>query len=197
MAVTQKPALSVTGQFQGRSVLLTGGTGFIGGLVLESLLRTTDVAKVYVLLRSKGTDSANQRLKQLLQRNIFHQVRDKQQLLSKATALEADVTLPDLGLSATQYADIQQQLHIIIHCAADIRLEVNIHSALKTNYGGTQAVLQLACGCKQLAALVHTSSCFVNMNQPCSSVVLEQLYPLQFGNKTVDCRELVQVFQQA
>jgi nucleoside-diphosphate-sugar epimerase len=65
------------------------------------------------------------------------------------------------------------------------RPQVDIHSALRSNYLGTQQVLQLACRCQQLKALVHTSSCFVNMNQPRSSVVQEQIYPLRFGSMWV------------
>jgi nucleoside-diphosphate-sugar epimerase len=62
-------------------------------------------------------------------------------------------------------------------------LQVDIHTALRSNYLGTQQVLDLACGCKQLKALVHTSSCFVNMNQPRSSVVQEHIYPLTYGTR--------------
>lgn len=58
---------SIAEQFRGATVLLTGSTGFIGSLVLELLLRTTDVAKVYVLLRQKGSSTAAERLVQLLQ----------------------------------------------------------------------------------------------------------------------------------
>lgn len=63
--------------------------------------------------------------------------------------------------------------------------QVDIQTALRSNYLGTQEVLQLASACKQLKGLVHTSSCFVNMNQPRSSVVQERIYPLKFGDRCV------------
>lgn len=115
-------------------------------------------------------------------------------------ALTALVHCPD-GLVTSRHCSMPQTLllqqvccaHRVLAAAADIRLEADIHSALHCNYNGTKAVLQLACGCKQLKALVHTSSCFVNMNLPCSSVVHERLYPLSFGTREVDCEELVQV----
>jgi hypothetical protein len=191
-------------------------------------------------------------------------VREQQHLLAKVSAVNGDITQPGLGLAPAITHQLQQQLHIILHCAADIRLEVSkpardqqaccncaavgcsgapaaagcvlrvvllpdahligsswrllaayqvlllsgllagcmhalrlqlsmvcahccaqvdIQTALRSNYLGTQEVLQLACSCKQLKALVHTSSCFVNMNQPRSSVVQERIYPLMFGTR--------------
>ncbi|WIA32225.1 hypothetical protein OEZ86_003073 [Tetradesmus obliquus] len=183
---------SISEQFSSAVVLLTGATGYVGGLVLESLLRTTSVSKVYVLLRDKGGSSAEARLSQLLQKPIFHKVREQRHLLAKVSAVTGDLTQPGLGLAAGAAQQLQQQLQLILHCAADIRLEVDIQTALRSNYLGTQEVLQLASACKQLKGLVHTSSCFVNMNQPRSSVVQERIYPLKFGDREVDCEELVQ-----
>ena len=58
---------SIGEQFRGKIVLLTGATGYVGGLVLECLLRTTGVDKVYVLLRPKNDSTAADRLGQYLQ----------------------------------------------------------------------------------------------------------------------------------
>lgn len=128
-----------------------------------------------------------------LQKNIFHKVRDQSALVSKVAAIAGDITLPGLGLDPAAAQQLQSEISIILHTAADIRLEVDITSALTANYLGTAAILQLAQGCKQLHALVHTSSCFVNMNQARSSVVDSRIYPLQLGDNTINCQEFVQV----
>lgn len=120
-------------------------------------------------------------------------VRDQQQLLQKVKPIHGDITQQGLGLEPSSRQLLEQTVDIILHCAADIRLEVDIHSALQSNYLGTEATLQLACNCQRLKALVHTSSCFVNMNQPRSSVVFEQLYPLRYGTTPVDVQALVKV----
>lgn len=120
-------------------------------------------------------------------------MRDQPQLLGKVRALPGDITLPGLGLSPRTTQQLQSELHFILHTAADIRLEVDIHSALQSNYVGTAAVLQLASGSRQLRALVHTSSCYVNMNQPRGSVVDSRIYPLLLGDRAMPCHELVQV----
>lgn len=128
-----------------------------------------------------------------MQKNVYHLVHNQPQLLRKVQPVSGDITQPGLGLDISRRQTLQQHVDVILHCAADIRLELDIKSALRANYLGTKAMLQFAAGCLHLRALVHTSSCYVNMNQPRSSVVYEQLYPLKFGTTVVDCEELVQV----
>lgn len=65
-----------------------GGTGYIGSLVVEQLLRTVpDVAKIYLIIRSKGGNPAKARLERLLNSGLFHMVRDDLVLRSKAGIL--------------------------------------------------------------------------------------------------------------
>jgi hypothetical protein len=164
-------------------------------------------------------------------------VRDDQALLSKAHPLQGDITSPALGLSHSNSQALHADVHVILHAAADIRLEAGIHTALTANCLGTQAVLALARGCRQLRALVravcgtvsvarhaavppettparrqppdtpplarcsavpqvHTSSCFVNMHLPASSVVEERVYPLSWGGRRVEPEALIQVQRQ-
>lgn len=64
---------------------------------------------------------------------------------------------------------------------------------LAANFEGTRTVLELAAAAGHLKGLVHVSSAFVNMNQPRSSIVDEQVYPLKFGSQVVDVEELARV----
>jgi hypothetical protein len=114
-------------------------------------------------------------------------------MLKKQGLLSASSKIADINSLKALPPCLLQEVNIILHCAADIRLEVDIQSALAANYFGLQALLELAAQVINLLAFVHVSSCFVNMNQPVSSVVAEKLYPLSLGSQTVDCRQLVQV----
>jgi fatty acyl-CoA reductase len=50
----------------GRAVLITGGTGFIGKVLIEKILRTcSDVATIYVLIRAKKGKQPCQRVEEL------------------------------------------------------------------------------------------------------------------------------------
>lgn len=54
-------------------------------------------------------------------------------------------------------------------------------------------MLELAAAAGHLKAIVHVSSAFVNMNQPRSTIVDEQVYPLKYGHQVVDVEELTRV----
>lgn len=65
---------SIKAEFDDAVVLITGASGYIGSVVLEQLLRTTNVARVYLLLRPRRGQSIQQRAKALLQGPLFHKV---------------------------------------------------------------------------------------------------------------------------
>ena len=225
---------SIKAEFAGAKVFLTGATGFIGGLVLELLLRTTDVGRVYVLLRSKKGETAAARLAKLLRGPMFHLVRDSPALVGKVVAVEGDLAEEGLGLSAGAAAELAAGADVLIHAAADIRLEAPIQETLAANYVGTARVLALArtmrrcafaaapcvlpCVCalcvpfclwllmclhlqhathtqltqhthhhhtpsnRSLRAMVHVSTCYVNINQARGATVHERIYPLRNGS---------------
>jgi FlaA1/EpsC-like NDP-sugar epimerase len=52
--------------YKGRSVLITGATGFCGKSLLEKLLRScADVGKIYLLIRPKKNEDISTRLKKI------------------------------------------------------------------------------------------------------------------------------------
>lgn len=67
---SMQPALSsmtIADFFAGKTVFITGGTGFMGKVLLEKLLRSCPgVSKIYLLIRPKKGQNAHERLSQLL-----------------------------------------------------------------------------------------------------------------------------------
>ncbi len=59
------------------TILITGGTGFVGSAVAEAILRTTD-ARVLVLLRRTAVQSPESRLSALLERPLFRLLKEQQ-----------------------------------------------------------------------------------------------------------------------
>eukprot|EP00878_Enallax_costatus_P001418 GHUV01001568.1.p1 GENE.GHUV01001568.1~~GHUV01001568.1.p1 ORF type:complete len:569 (+),score=137.92 GHUV01001568.1:356-2062(+) len=177
MAFSPREALA------GATVLLTGGLGFLGSVCLEQLLRLTEVEKVYLLVRGKKHLTAAQRVENMLCLPLFHLLHDdarsgKRNVFTKVQAVEGDLALPGLGLSAEDAAAVRNEVTVIIHCAADIELDAPIQKTLKANYLGTRAVLELAAECQKLRVFLHTSTYFVNSHLPRHALVNEKIYRL-------------------
>lgn len=67
MEVPSTVPTSVSDFYHGKTVFITGGTGFMGKVLLEKLLRSCPgVAKIYLLIRPRKGQSAQDRLLQLL-----------------------------------------------------------------------------------------------------------------------------------
>lgn len=47
--------------YENRSVLVTGATGYLGKVLVEKLLRTCPIKKVYIVLRPKKSKSMDER----------------------------------------------------------------------------------------------------------------------------------------
>ncbi|XP_025192590.1 fatty acyl-CoA reductase 1-like, partial [Melanaphis sacchari] len=66
---------SVAETFRNGIVLITGGTGFLGKLLTEKLLRSCPVKKVVVLVRSKKGLDASQRVANIYKQTLFDRIR--------------------------------------------------------------------------------------------------------------------------
>jgi Male sterility protein len=57
--------------FRGRSIFITGATGFMGKVLLEKLLRSCpDLGTLYLLMRAKRGQQPEQRLNDLIQSKV-------------------------------------------------------------------------------------------------------------------------------
>lgn len=58
--------ISIPEFYKNRDILVTGGTGFVGKLLIEKLLRSCNViGRIFILLRPKRSKSINERLKEI------------------------------------------------------------------------------------------------------------------------------------
>ena len=66
---------SIVDFYAGRTVLVTGATGFMGKVLLEKLLRSCPtITRIYILIRPKKGFSVEMRLTQLLESKVSQQM---------------------------------------------------------------------------------------------------------------------------
>lgn len=56
--------------FKDKSIFITGGTGLVGQVLIEKLLRSCEVHKIYVLLRAKNGNTWRERLNKMLKDEV-------------------------------------------------------------------------------------------------------------------------------
>ncbi|EAT36930.1 AAEL011027-PA [Aedes aegypti] len=162
----------ILSMYKDATILITGGTGFLGKILLEKVLRCLEVRKIFLLIRRKDDLSAQERLVKLLQDAVFENVRSiypsEVQLFAKVEAVQMNLDGDSLLCDADSAIDEQrllQETEIIFNVLASVKFNETIRNALGTNVGGTRKVLQLAQRMTRLRSVVHVSTLYSNCNR--------------------------------
>ncbi|EDV58276.1 fatty acyl-CoA reductase wat [Drosophila erecta] len=161
--------------YRNKSVFVTGGTGFLGKVIIEKLLRSTDVRRVYLLIRPKKNDTVERRFHAWKDEQVFETLlKAKPEALNLVTPIAGDCSEPGLGLSDEDRRTVTADVQVIIHSAASIRFVEPLHRAVNINTRATRLLIQLAKEMKGLEAFVHISTAFSNCP---SQHIEERFYP--------------------
>lgn len=117
-------------------------------------------------MRPKKGRSIENRLDDMFKLPLFQSLRnEKPQVFKKLIPVHGDVCSPNLGISAEKYELLLNEVQILFHFAATLRLEAKLKDAIEMNTTGTKRVLELAKEMKQLQAFVHLSTAFCHVDQ--------------------------------
>ena len=90
--------------YRGKTVLVTGTTGFVGKVLLEKIIRCTDVKRIYLMVRPKPNMTLLQRVKeQIFSTKLFEPLFKErpdfeQYIKDKIIPIEGDLVLEGLGI---------------------------------------------------------------------------------------------------
>ncbi|XP_052860472.1 putative fatty acyl-CoA reductase CG5065 [Anopheles cruzii] len=175
--------------FAGRDIFVTGGTGFMGKVLIEKLIRScSELDHIFVLIREKKQRSVAERIAEMQQLPLFDKLRQEApHLLVKMVPVRGDVSLIGLGLSAED-RDRMQSVSVIFHVAASVRFDDPLKSAILLNTRGTRELVRFAEQLPDLRVLMHISSTYSN---PDRYVIEEEVYPAY-----ADWRETIRIAEE-
>ena len=158
---------------RGKTVLLTGGTGFLGKVIVERLLRCApDIGRIYLLIRTRRepdalpTAAVRRFETEVLPSGAFDTLADVQGgrwlafARAKLIPVAGDVSQPRLLLDERDHDDLASRVDIIINAAASVVFDEPLDSALLHNVRSVEHVARFARECRA-ATLVHVSTAFV------------------------------------
>ncbi|GFG36353.1 hypothetical protein Cfor_05960, partial [Coptotermes formosanus] len=184
--------------YEGRVVLVTGGSGFLGRVLLLKLLKSCpNIKGIIVFLRKKHGQSCQERLFQILSSSEFSAV--PKESLVKVSPIEADIEKEGLGLSSKDREFLlTSRISVVFHIAASVTLHEPLNVAIKIN---TLPVLEVTRLCEEMAQIEvirpnHKSKHFPTLSkyqqfmEDCvsaysqcpNSEIKEEVYPMPVDN---------------
>ncbi|XP_058763057.1 fatty acyl-CoA reductase 1-like [Vicia villosa] len=156
--------------FKGKTILVTGATGFLAKVFIEKILRIQpDIKKLYLLLRASNSDLAAHRLQnEVFEIDLFRVLRgelgeDFDSFVSeKVVAIAGDVGIENLGIKDEKLKiEMFEEIDVIVHSAATTNFDERFDISMDVNTKGALHVLNFAKNCQKLKAFVHISTAYV------------------------------------
>ncbi|KAL9239222.1 hypothetical protein vseg_013562 [Gypsophila vaccaria] len=154
----------------GKTILISGATGFIAKILVEKILRVQpNVRKLYLLVRAKDSESAKVRVQdEVIGKELFRVLKEEwgekfEKLISeKITPVAGDTSYENLGLIDDHLKEqLLAELDIVINVAATTKFEERYDVALGVNTMGSLHVVNFAKKCANIKLLIHVSTAYV------------------------------------
>ncbi|CAH2077057.1 unnamed protein product, partial [Iphiclides podalirius] len=163
--------------YAGKSVFITGGTGFLGKILIERLLyNCKEIDKVYVLVREKRGVRAHDRLNDIVNNDLFSKLKaERPRDLNKIVPIMGDISSLKLGIKPEDEMTLIEKVSVVFHSAADVRFNRSLRDILKLNVEGTRELLNLSRQIRNIESFVYISTAFSNADM--RTTIDEIVYP--------------------
>jgi HAD superfamily hydrolase (TIGR01490 family) len=155
--------------FKGKTVLVTGTTGFLGKSIVEKCLRSIpDVGRINLAIRSSARRPAADRLeREVLSSPAFKRLKDElgeegfaKLAKDKLGVLEIDLGVEGVGLSDAGRRQLAE-CDIVIHSAAAVEFDNPADLSAQTNLLGAARLVEAVKAAGSRPHLVHISTAYV------------------------------------
>jgi thioester reductase-like protein len=142
------------------AVLVSGATGFVGMEVMARYLEYGE-RPVIALVRAADDTAARTRIEAVLKK-LYGRGADR--YARRVSAVAAELTAPELGLSAERADRLAEEVTTIVHSAASVSFALPLDEARAINLDGTCRMLELARRLRERGRLrryAHVSTAYV------------------------------------
>lgn len=148
--------------YNGQSIFVTGGTGFMGKLLIEKLLRDcSGISVIYLLIRPKKGKDVHERVEELFDDPLFDKLKEKQpKFRHQVVAIAGDCEQSGLGMSAGDRETIVRNVSIVFHVAATVRFDEKLKLAVPINVRSPKDMISLCNEMPCLKSFVHVSTAY-------------------------------------
>ncbi|XP_044738562.1 fatty acyl-CoA reductase 1-like [Chrysoperla carnea] len=178
---------SISEFYADQNILVTGGTGFMGKVLIEKLLRSCPKIKgIYLLLRSKKNYTDEERLNKMFNIPLFDRLKaEYPESLSKVKVIKGDIRELECGLSDSDLEFIIHEINIVFHVAASVRFDDSLKEAILINTRGTREMLKILKQMQNLKVFLYTSTTYCNVDKDVDAIE-EKVY-----NSTTDWKTMI------
>jgi fatty acyl-CoA reductase len=154
---------------RGKTILVTGSTGFLGKSIVEKCLRSIpDVARINLAIRSSARRPASERLdREVLASPAFKRLKEElgeevfaRLAAEKLAVVEIDLSRDGLGLSDASREQLRA-CDIVIHSAAAVEFDNPADLSAQTNLLGAARMVEALRATGARPHLVHISTAYV------------------------------------
>jgi alcohol-forming fatty acyl-CoA reductase len=151
-------ATGLAARLAGRTVLVTGVTGFVGEALLQLMLSRTPDTRAVLLVRRRGSTSAEERIRSLLGKPIFSDLVERaggvdRLLEDRLAVLEGDLAEPP---------PLPGHIDAVVHCAGDVSFDPPVDEGFRVNVAGPRALLERVREVGDHVHYVHVSTAYVS-----------------------------------
>ncbi|XP_059627502.1 fatty acyl-CoA reductase 3-like [Cornus florida] len=177
---------SVINFLENRTILVTGGTGFLAKIFVEKILRVQpNVKKLYLLVRATDAKAALQRLhNEVIAKDLFRVLKEKlganlnSFISGKVIPVAGDITCEkNLGVEDINLVEeMWREVDIVVNLAATTNFDERYDVSLGLNTLGAKHVMNFTKKCVKIKLLLHVSTAYVSGER--EGLILENSYRL-------------------